>query len=182
MDSTSFPVSDDRLRAVNHLAVPNQRTAELTVPAVQQVLEPLRHGGAADSVLECSIPPEVLDLRGAFASELAGRPPSTQPQLSDALGIGNHKANRMPLMCTLGFGPEMIDFRTVLAAAYLLGLTLVLSLAAEIGARGRRASRAKALLPLVESPKVADDAMIPNVKNIAHSFKSPDSSPLPPLR
>jgi hypothetical protein len=90
MDSTSFPVSDDRLRAVNHLAVPNQRTAELTVPAVQQVLEPLRHGGAADSVLECSIPPEVLDLRGAFASEAPGRPPSTQPQLSDALGIGNH--------------------------------------------------------------------------------------------
>jgi hypothetical protein len=65
----------------------------------------------------------------------------------------------MPLMCTLGFGPEMIDFRTVLAAAFLLGLTLVLSLAAEIWARGRRASNAKALLPLVESPKVADDAM-----------------------
>jgi hypothetical protein len=74
----------------------------------------------------------------------------------------------MPLMCTLGFGPEMIDFRTVLAAAFLLGLALVLSLAAEIGARGRRASRARALLPLVESPKVADDAMIPNAKNIAN--------------
>jgi hypothetical protein len=143
MDSTSFPVSDDRLRAVNHLAVPNQRTAELTVPAVQQVLEPLRHGGAADSVLECSIPPEVLDLRGAFASELAGRPPSTQPQLSDALGIGNHKANRMPLVRTLGFGPEMIDFRTVSAAAFLLGSALIMSLAAEIWAGDRRASNGK---------------------------------------
>jgi hypothetical protein len=66
-------------------------------------------------------------------------------------------------MCTLGFGPEMIDFRTVLAAAFLLRLTLVLSLAAEMWARGRRASNAKALLPLLESPKVADDAMTPDV-------------------
>jgi hypothetical protein len=61
-------------------------------------------------------------------------------------------------MSTFGFGPEMIDFRTVLAAASLLGFALVLSLAAEIGARGRRASNAKASLPLVGSPQAADDA------------------------
>jgi hypothetical protein len=32
----------------------------------------------------------------------------------------------MPHMSTFGFGPEMIDFRTVLAAASLLGFALVL--------------------------------------------------------
>src|SRR5580658_941036 len=62
---------------VNHLAVRNQCAAELTVPAVQQVLEPLRHGEPLIPFWECSIPPEFLDLRGAFASEAAGRPPST---------------------------------------------------------------------------------------------------------
>jgi hypothetical protein len=51
----------------------------------------------------------------------------------------------MLLMCTFGFGPEMIDFRTVVAAAILLSLALVLSLAVEIWATGRRASNAESL-------------------------------------
>jgi hypothetical protein len=81
----------------------------------------------------------------------------------------------MPLMSTFGFGPEMIDFRTVMAAAFLLGITLVLSLAAEIWARGRRTRNAKATLPLVESPKVADYAMTPDVRNVARSVKAQDN-------
>ena len=78
-------------------------------------------------------------------------------------------------MCTLGFGPEMIDFHTVLAATFLLGLTLFLSLAADIWARRRRARNAKALLPLMQSPKVTGDAMTPDVTNVARSFKAQDT-------
>jgi hypothetical protein len=60
----------------------------------------------------------------------------------------------MLLMCTFGFGPEMINFRTVVAAAVLLSLALVLSLAVEIWATARRASNAKSLL-LLDSRRAA---------------------------
>jgi hypothetical protein len=63
-----------------------------------------------------------------------------QPAFNSAATIrcpGNWKGqgNWMPLMCTLGFGPEIIDFRTVVAATVLLSFTLALSLVAEIWAR-----------------------------------------------
>jgi hypothetical protein len=64
----------------------------------------------------------------------------------------------MPLMSTLGFGPEMVDFRTVMAAAFLLGLLLVMTLAAKIWSRATCVSDAKVLLPLIQSPNVAGDA------------------------
>jgi hypothetical protein len=78
----------------------------------------------------------------------------------------------MPLMSTFGFGPGMIDFRTVMAAAFALGFALVLLLAAEIWARGSGASKAKALLPLMESPRVAEDAMTHDVA-VASNRESP---------
>jgi hypothetical protein len=54
----------------------------------------------------------------------------------------------MPLMCTLGFGPEMIDFRTVAAGIVLLGFSLILSSMAEIWARRRRLNNVRSFLPL----------------------------------
>jgi hypothetical protein len=72
--------------------------------------------------------------------------------------LETYEANRMPLMSTLGFGPEMVDFRTVMAAAFLLGVVLVILLAAQIWVSARCASDAKVLLVPTESPNVADDA------------------------
>jgi hypothetical protein len=65
----------------------------------------------------------------------------------------------MPHMSTFGFGPEMIDFRTVLAAASLLGFALVLSWRRKFGQGGDVRVTPRRSLPLVGSPNVADDAM-----------------------
>jgi hypothetical protein len=86
-------------------------------------------------------------------------------------------------MSKFGFGPEMIDFRTVLAATVLSGCTLLGALAFEILARSRRVSNSKAL-PHAESPKVADN--VTTESQVGREVRSPlraqDTLSLQPLR